>query len=100
MYHCARGQFVGKPTIDRLYYLPIGEVLIMSYFSPANKRPMAFEIIEEEGSKRLKKSVICINQCAKLLADTRSIMCDAKRGEEGRKEREKDFSDKMVLLLD
>ena len=92
MYHCARGQFVGKPTIDRLYYLPIGEVLIMSYFSPANKRPMAFEIIEKEGSKRLKKSVICINQCAKLLADTRSIMCDAKRG--GRPE--KDFSDKMV----
>ena len=26
------GQFAGKPTIDRLYYLPIGEVLIMSYF--------------------------------------------------------------------
>ena len=43
-----------------------------------NKRPMAFEI---EGRKAGKKSVICINQwtSAKLLADTRSIMCDAKR---------------------
>ena len=39
---------------------------------------MAFEI---EGRKAGKKSVICINQwtSAKLLADTRSIMCDAKR---------------------